>query len=168
LVVLGGALALAPVTVASASKHKPPHHTAKKKHSTSNVGSLGCPKKSLISSAAGVTFTGPSAENGGTAACIYSDAAMNDLNVVHDSPSESRSQFVATDPGDIGKPVQAVTGIGSAAVSTTTYGHAEIDVYQSSAKGFAVTLDPANGAAVTPADLTEVIAVARAIATGKI
>jgi hypothetical protein len=167
VLMLGGALALAPVTVASASKHKPPHHTTKKKHSTSNVGSLGCPKKSLISSAAGVTFTGPSTDNGGTAACIYTDAAKNDLNVVRDTPSESRAHFVATDPGNIGKPVQAVTGIGSAAFSTTTYGHAEIDVYQSSSKGFAVTLDPANGAAVTPMDLTEVVSVARAIATGK-
>jgi hypothetical protein len=164
---LGGAMALAPVTVASASKHKPPHHTTKKKQSTSNVGSLGCPKKSLISSAAGVAFTGPSADNGGTAACIYTDSAKNDLNVVFDQPSEPRSHFVATDPGDIGKPAQAVKGIGSAAFSTTTYGHAEIDVYQSSAKGFAVTLDPANQAAVTPADLTEVIAVAHAIATAK-
>jgi hypothetical protein len=172
VLLLGTAISLAPVSPASASKHKTSHHKAKKKKashksSSSNVSSLGCPKQSLVTSAAGVSFTGPSSQNGGTAACIYVDAAGDDLNVVHDAPSESRSKFVATDPSNIGTPAQAVSGIGSAAFSTTTYGHAEIDVYQSSSKGFAVTLDPANGGTVTAADLAEVIAVGRAIASAK-
>jgi hypothetical protein len=47
------------------------------------------------------------------------------------------------------------------------YGHAEVDVYESSAKGFSITFDPANGGTVTAANLTQVIAVARAIASGK-
>jgi hypothetical protein len=106
------------------------------------------------------------AENGGTAACIYSDAADNELNVVFDAPGESRSKFVSTDPSDIGTPAQAVSGLGQAAFSTTSYGHAEVDVFESTAKGFAVTLDPANGGSVTPDDLTEVVAVARAIVKG--
>jgi hypothetical protein len=167
-VLLGLGIALAPVTAASASKHKTTHHKAKGKSgsSGSNVGSLNCPKQSLITSATGTTFTGPSPNNGGTAACIYNDAAGNELNVIFDSPNESRSQFVSTDPSNIGEPAQAVSGLGEAAFTTTTYGHAEVDVYESSSKGFAVTLDPANQAAVTPADLTEVVAVAHSLAKG--
>jgi len=167
IILLGFCVALLPATVASASKHKTTHHHAKTKpkHKSGGlVASLHCPKQSLITSATGTTFTGPSANNGGTAACIYSDAAGDALNVVNDSPNESRSQFVSSDPGDIGQPAQAVSGIGKAAFSTTTYGHAEVDVYESSTKGFAVTLDPANQAAVTPQDLTKVVAVARALA----
>jgi hypothetical protein len=174
VLVIGGAVALAPVGVASASTHKTTHHKAKKKkkptHSSSsgsNVGSLGCPKQALVTTAAGMTFTGPNSQNGGTAACIYLDAAGDDLNVVSDMPNQTRSHFVATDPANIGQPATAISGIGSAAFTTTTYGHAEIDVYQSSTKGFAITLDPANGGTVTPADLTEVVAVARAIAAEK-
>jgi hypothetical protein len=171
VLLLGFSLALAPVTVASAKatthhKAKAKHHKAKKhKHATatSNVGSLKCPKASLISSATGTTYSGPSATNGGTAACIYVDAAGDDINVITDSPNESRSKFVSTDPSDIGQPAQAVSGLGEAAFSTTTYGHAEVDVYESSSKGVAVTLDPANQATVTPADLTQVEAVAHAI-----
>ena len=170
VVLLGLGIALAPVTVASASKHKTTHHKAKGKSKqgagSSSIGSLNCPKQSLITSATGTTFTGPSANNGGTAACIYTDAAGNELNVIFDSPNESRSQFVSSDPSDIGEPAQAVSGLGEAAFSTTTYGHAEVDVYESSSKGFGVTLDPANGGTVTPADLTQVEAVARAIAKG--
>jgi hypothetical protein len=172
VLLLGTAVSLAPMSPASASKHKTTHHKAKKKKtsrkpSSSNVSSLGCPKQSLITSASGVSFKGPSSQNGGTAACIYTNTAGDDLNVVFETPGESRSKFVATDPSNIGTPAQAVSGIGAAAFSTTTYGHAEIDVYESSSKGFAVTLDPANGGAVTPADLTEVVAVGRAIASGK-
>ena len=129
---------------------------------SARVSRLKCPKASLITSATGTTYTGPSTTNGGTAACIYSDAAGDELNVIVDSPDESRSKFVSTDPSNIGEPAQAVSGIGEAAFSTTTYGHAEVDVYESSSKGFAVTLDPANQAAVTTADLTQVEAVARA------
>jgi len=168
VVLLGLGIALAPVTAASASKHKTTHHKTKGKSGSrgSNVGSLNCPKQSVITSATGTTFTGPSANNGGTAACIYNDAAGNELNVVFDSPNESRSQFVSTDPSDIGEPAQAVSGLGEAAFTTTTYGHAEVDVFESSSKGFGVTLDPANQAAVTPADLTEVVAVAHSLAKG--
>jgi len=174
ILLIGGSVALAPVGMASASTHKTTHHKTKKKkkvtHSSSsgsNVASLGCPKQALITTAAGMTFTGPNSQNGGTAACIYIDTAGDDLNVVSDMPNQTRSHFVATDPANIGTPAAAVSGIGSAAFSTTTYGHAEIDVYQSSTKGFAITLDPANGGTVTPADLTEVIAVARAVAALK-
>jgi hypothetical protein len=157
------------VTAALASKHKTTHHKAKKrkskhKASSSLVGSLHCPKQSLITSASGTMYTGPSSENGGTAACIYMDAAGNALNVVFDSPNESRSKFVSSDPSDIGEPAVAVSGLGQAAFSTTTYGHAEVDVYESSSKGFAITLNPANGGTVTPADLTQVVAVAHALA----
>jgi hypothetical protein len=171
ILLLGLAVALVPATAASASKHKTTHHKAKKKttkkKTSSNVSSLGCPNQSLITSASGTTFTGPSSNNGGTAACIYADAAGDNINVVFDSPTESRSKFVSTDPSDIGEPATAVSGIGSAAFSSTMYGHAEVDVYESSAKGFAVTFDPANGGTVTAADLTQVTAVARAIASGK-
>jgi hypothetical protein len=170
---LGLTTALVPLTAAAASQPKGKHHKAAphKKKAAKNSGSslsksLGCPKASLVTSATGTTFTGPSAENGGTAACIYSDAADNELNVVFDAPGESRSKFVSTDPSDIGTPAQAVSGLGQAAFSTTSYGHAEVDVFESTAKGFAVTLDPANGGSVTPDDLTEVVAVARAIVKG--
>jgi len=170
VVLLGFGIALAPVTVASASKHKTTHHKAKGKSrqgaGSSSIGSLNCPKQSLITSATGTTFTGPSANNGGTAACIYTDVAGNELNVIFDSPNESRNQFVSSDPSDIGEPAQAVSGLGEAAFSTTTNGHAEVDVYESSSKGFGVTLDPANGGAVTPADLTQVETVARTLAKG--
>jgi hypothetical protein len=176
VLLLGLTMALVPVTVASATNHKKTHHkathhkaskgTSKHKTGSSSTGSLGCPKGSLITSATGTTFTGPSANNGGTAACIYTDAAGDALNVVFDSPNESRSKFVSTDPPDIGEPAQAVSGLGQAAFSTTTYGHAEVDVFESSTKGFAITLDPANGGTVTPADLTQVEAVAHAIAAG--
>ena len=165
---LGLFMALAPVTIASASKHTTTPRKGKSKHGagTSNVGSLKCPKESVITSATGTTYTGPSATNAGTAACIYADVAGDELNFVADSPNESRSKFVSTDPSDIGEPAQAVSGLGEAAFATTTYGHAEVDVYESSSKGFAVTLDPANQATVTPADLTQVEAVAHAIAAG--
>jgi hypothetical protein len=163
-------VALVPVTAASASKHKPPHHKVKKSKSkgksSSNVGSLNCPKQSVITLATGTPFTGPSSQNGGTAACIYSNAAGDDLNVIFDAPSESKSQFVSTDPADIGQPAQALSGVGKAAFTTTTYGHAEVSVYESSSKGFGVTLDPANGGTVTPADLTDVEAVAHALVKG--
>jgi hypothetical protein len=180
VLLLGLSLALAPVTVASATKHKTKHPAKHSKHKgksthgattttttgTSNVGSLNCPKESVISAATGTTYTGPNATNGGTAACIYLDAAGDDLNVVNDSPNETLAEFISTDPSDIGEPAQAVSGLGKAAFDTTTYGHAEVDVYESSSKGFGVTLDPANQATVTTADLTQVLAVAHAIATG--
>jgi hypothetical protein len=159
-------MAAAPMTTASASHYKTTHHKKKPKHSSggSSLSGLNCPKQSLITSATGVTYTGPSKNNGGTAACIYSDATGNELNVIYDAPSESQKEFVSTDPGDIGEPAQAVHGLGKAAFSTTTLGHAEVDVYESSTKGFAVTLDPFNQAAVTPADLTQVVAVAHKLA----
>jgi hypothetical protein len=154
LLLLGGGVALVPVaaTAASASKH--------------GVAALNCAKASVISKATAKTYKGPAKENGGTAACIYTDAAGNSLNVISSAPGVSKSKWVSTTPGDIGKPAQAVSGIGKAAFSTTTFGHAEVAVYQSSSKGFAVTLDPANEAAVTPADLAQVKAVAHAIANG--
>jgi hypothetical protein len=170
VLLVGISLAVAPVTVASAAKHKTTHHKAKAKAkhgaSTSKVASRNCPKASTITAAAGTAYTGPAATNGGTAACVYNDTAGDELNYIVDSPNESRSEFVKTDPSDIGEPAQAVSGIGAAAFATTTYGHAEIDVYVSSSKGFAVTLDPANQAAVTTADLTQVEAVARAVLKG--
>jgi hypothetical protein len=170
MLLLGLTMALVPLTAASASQkhHKAAHHKKKATHSSGSSlsKSLGCPKQSLVTSATGTTFTGPSAQNGGTAACIYNDTAGNDLNVVFDSPGESRSAFVSSDPSDIGKPAQAISGLGQAAFSTTSYGHAEVDVYESSTKGFAVTLDPANGGTVTPTDLTQVVAVAHAIVKG--
>jgi hypothetical protein len=167
---LGASVALVPVTAASASnKHKTTHHKAKKNSSVSSsdyvkVGPLLCPKATIITSATGSTFTGPSKQNGGTAACIYTDSGSNELNVILDSPSESKSKFIATDPSNIGEPASPVSGIGEAAFSTTTYGHAEVDVYESSSKGFAVTLDPYMGNPVTAAELTEVTEVARALA----
>jgi hypothetical protein len=173
MLLLGLATALAPMSAASATQPKGKHHktASRKKKAAHSSGStlsksLGCPKQSLVTSATGTTFTGPSASNGGTAACIYTDAAGDALNVVFDIPGETRSKFVSSDPSDIGTPAQAVSGLGQAAFSSTTYGHAEVDVFESSAKGFAVTLDPANGGSVTPADLTQVVAVARAIVKG--
>ena len=152
LLVLGGTMAMVPVAATAASA------------GTHGVAALHCPKQSVITKAAGRTFKGPNKNNGGTAACIYTDAAGNSLNVIVSAPDESRSKWVSSTPGDIGKPAQAVSGIGSAAFSTTTFGHAEVAVYQSSSKGFAVTLDPANEAAVTAADLALVKAVAHAVA----
>jgi hypothetical protein len=182
VVLLGIALALAPAAMASASKNanKPAakHHKKKAKKtrsttattspsksaSTVKVGPLTCPNQSLITAAAGTTWTGPSTTNGGTAACIYTDSAGDELNVILNSPTEPVSKFIATDPADIGVPATPVSGIGKAAFETTTNGHAEVDVYQSSSKGFAVTLDPANVGTVTTADLTQVEAVATAYA----
>lgn len=183
---LGLCLALAPLTVASAAKHSKKHAakhhksakksthettTTKPSSSTSSSGTysvkaLHCPDKSVITAATSVTFTGPATTNGGTAACIYNDAAGDELNVIEDSPDESLSQFVASDPSDIGEPAQQVSGYGKAAFTTTTYGHAEIDVYESSTKGFSVTFDPANEATVTTADLTECEEVAHAVLAG--
>jgi hypothetical protein len=173
VLVLALTTALVPLTAVSASQPKGKHHKAashKKKAAndsgSSSIKSLGCPKQSLVTSATGTTFTGPSANNGGTAACIYTDAAGDALNVVFDTPGETRSKFVSSDPSAIGTPAQAVSGLGQAAFSSTSYGHAEVDVFESTAKGFAVTFDPANGGSVTPADLTQVVAVARAIVKG--
>jgi hypothetical protein len=56
-----------------------------------------------------------------------------------------------------------VSGLGEAAFETTTLGHAEVDIYESSSKEVAVTLDPYNGANVAPSELTEVIAVGRSL-----
>jgi hypothetical protein len=86
------------------------------------------------------------------------------LNVIYSSPGESKSKWVATDPSNIGEPASAVSGLGEAAFDTTTYGHAEVDIYESSSKEVAVTLDPYNGATVTPAELTEVEAVGHSLA----
>ena len=94
---------------------------------------------------------------------VYSDQGGNDLNVIYESPGESKSKWVATDPSDIGKPAPAVSGLGEAAFETTTLGHAEVDVYESSSKEVTVTLDPYNLASVTPSDLTEVLAVGRSL-----
>jgi hypothetical protein len=152
-----------PAAVASASMNGTDHHHGKT-HGHSNVGSLHCPKHSLVTTASGTTFTGPSANNGGTAGCIYNDAAGGQLTVVFEMPNESKSQFVAKDPGDIGKPAQPVRKLGEAAFSTLSYGRAEVDVYESSSKGFGVSINPPNGGTPTAADLMEVEAVAHAIA----
>ena len=183
VIALGVAVALAPAVVAGASSHhkKTTKHHKKAKTSSSGkgtttttaasksggtvkVGPLECPDPSFITQAAGTTFTGPAKTNGGTAACVYMDSATNELNVILDIPSETVAQFESTDPSLIGEPATPVPGIGKAAFETTTNGHAEVDVYQTTTKGFAVTLDPANLATVTPADLTEVEAVAKAYA----
>ena len=172
LLLLGLSVALVPATVASASSHKSKtsHHKPKRGSSdgTSNshfvkVGPLECPKSSIITTATGTTFKGPNSQNGGTAACIYLDQAGNELNVIYDSPGESKSKWVATDPSNIGKPASAVPGLGEAAFETTTFGHAEVDIYESSSKEVAVTFDPYNGANVIPSDLTEVTAVGRSL-----
>ena len=87
--------------------------------------------------------------------------------MISSAPSESRSKFVSTTPGDIGKPAQAVSRHRvSGRLDHHRRARRRSPFYQSSPKGFAVTLDPANQAAVTAADLAEVKAVARAIAKG--
>jgi hypothetical protein len=172
VLMLGLSVALVPVMAASADGHKSKtsHHKPKQKSSKGSsssefvkVGPLKCPKSSIISTATGTTFKGPNSQNGGTAACIYQDQATNELNVIYESPGESKSKWVASDPSNIGQPAPAVSGLGEAAFDTTTLGHAEVDIYQSSSEEVAVTLDPANGASVTPAELTEVLAVGHSL-----
>jgi hypothetical protein len=172
VLLLGFSVALVPATAASAGSHKSKtsHHKAKRGSSKNGsnsefvkVGPLECPKSSIISTATGTTFKGPNSQNGGTAACIYQDQAGNELNVIYDSPGESKSKWVATDPSNIGEPAPAVSGLGEAAFDTTTLGHAEVDIYESSSKEVAVTLDPFNGASVTPTDLTQVLAVGHSL-----
>ena len=171
VLLLGLSVALVPATAASASSHKSKtsHHKAKRRSSSSSssdfvkLGPLECPKSSIITTATGTTFKGPNSQNGGTAACIYLDQAGNELNVIYESPGESKSKWVATDPSNIGQPAAAVSGLGEAAFETTTLGHAEVDIYESSSKEVAVTLDPYNGANVTQSELTEVIAVGRSL-----
>jgi hypothetical protein len=169
---LGLSLALVPALTASAaghtskSSHHKPKHTSSKGSSSSEfvkLGPLECPKSSIVTTATGTTFKGPNPQNGGTAACIYLDQTGNELNVIYDPSGESKSKWEATDPSNIGQPAAAVSGLGEAAFDTTTLGHAEVDIYDSSSKGVAVTLDPYNGANVTPADLTEVLAVGHAL-----
>ena len=171
VLLLGLSVALVPATAASASSHKSKtsHHKAKRRSSSSSssdfvkLGPLECPKSSIITTATGTTFKGPNSQNGGTAACIYLDQAGNELNVIYDSPGESKSKWAATDPSNIGQPAPPVSGLGEAAFETTTLGHAEVDIYESSSKEVAVTLDPYEGANVTPSELTEVIAVGRSL-----
>jgi hypothetical protein len=172
VLLLGFSMALVAATPASASSHssKASHHKTKrgssKGSSTSEfvkVGPLECPKSAIITTATGTTFKGPNSQNGGTAACIYLDPAGNELNVIYDSPGESKSKWVAADPSNIGEPAPAVPGLGEAAFDTTTLGHAEVDIFESSSKEVAVTLDPYNGASVTPAELTEVLAVGHSL-----
>jgi hypothetical protein len=162
VLLLGLSVALVPAIPASASSHNSKSKSSSKEFV--KVGPLSCPKSTIITTATGATFKGPNKQNGGTAACIYIDNGSNELNVIYDSPGGvSKSKWVATDPSNIGKPAAAVSGLGEAAFDTTTYGHAEVDIYESSSKEVAVTLDPANGANVTPAELTEVIAVGHAL-----
>jgi hypothetical protein len=172
VLLLGLSVALVPATAASAGSHKSKtsHHKPKRGSSKGGsssdfvkVGPLECPKSSIITTATGTTFKGPNSQNGGTAACIYQDQAGNDLNVIYDSPGESKSKWVATDPSNIGQPAPAVSGLGEAAFDTTTLGHAEVDIYESSSKEVAVTLDHAGGAGVTPSELTEVLAVGHSL-----
>lgn len=172
VLLLSLSVALVPAMPASAGSHnsKRSHHKSKrashKGSSTSEfvkLGPLECPKSSIITTATGTTFKGPNPQNGGTAACIYIDEGSNELNVIYDSPGESKSKWVAADPSNIGQPASAVSGLGEAAFDTTTYGHAEVDIYESSSEGVAVTLDPYNGANVTPAELTEVVEVGRSL-----
>jgi hypothetical protein len=170
VLLLSLAVALVPTTAASAGRHKSSHHKAKGGSSNGSsssefvkVGPLKCPKSSIITTATGTTFKGPNSQNGGTAACIYQDPAGNELNVIYDSPGESKSKWVSTDPSNIGQPAPAVSGLGEAAFETTTLGHAEVDIYESSSKEVAVTLDPSNGASVTSSELTEVIAVGHSL-----
>jgi hypothetical protein len=172
VLLLGLSVALVPATAASAGSHtsKNSHHTAKRGSSKGGsssefvkVGPLKCPKSSVITTATGTTFKGPNSQNGGTAACIYQDQAGNELNVIYDSPGESKSKWVASDPSNIGQPAPAVSGLGEAAFDTTTLGHAEVDIFESPSKEVAVTLDPANQASVTPAELTEVLAVGHSL-----
>jgi hypothetical protein len=172
VLLLGLSVALVPATAASAGSHnsKTSHHKARGGSSKGSSGSefvklgpLECPKSSIITTATGTTFKGPNPQNGGTAACIYLDHAGNELNVIYDSPGESKSKWVATDPSDIGKPAPAVPGLGEAAFETTTLGHAEVDIFESSSKEVAVTLSPYDLAAVTPSDLSEVLAVGHSL-----
>ena len=171
VLLVGLMAAILPSAPASAGGHgsKASHHKAKKGSSGASgsdfvkVGPLECPKSSIITTAAGTTFKGPNSQNAGTAACIYSGQTGNELNVIYSSPGESKSKWVETDPSNIGQPASAVPGLGEAAFETTTYGHAEVDIYESSSKEVAVTLDPANGATVTPAELTQVEAVGHSL-----
>jgi len=81
---LGIALALAPVTVASASHHKATtHHKAKQKKaiakqktggSSASTVSATCPTSAEITAAAGIAYPAPKASSGsGTVLCNYSD-----------------------------------------------------------------------------------------------
>ena len=127
----------------------------------------GCPKGAAVSTAMGSAFTGPvTGTNGGTAPCVYSGSGGLEVNVLINAPGLTKSQFASQAQSDMGPTAAPVPGVGNAAYASTAYGHAEIDVYVSSSKGFAVTLDPANQAAVTTADLTQVEAVARAVLKG--
>ncbi len=164
VLLVGLLVAVVPSAAASGAGHS--HHKAKKGSSGSDfvkVGPLECPKSSIITTATNTTFKGPNSQNGGTAACIYMDQTDNELNVIYSSPGESKGKWVATDPSNIGEPASAVSGLGEAAFATTTYGHAEVDIYESNSKEVAVTLDPANGATVTPSELTEVEAVGHSL-----
>ncbi len=172
VLLVGLLAAIVPSMAASAgsSRSQTSHHKAKKGSSEGGsssdfvkVGPLECPESSIITTATGTMFKGPNSQNGGTAACIYMDRTGNELNVIYSSPSEPKSKWVATDPSNIGQPASAVSGLGEAAFATTTYGHAEVDIYESSSREVAVTLDPANGAAVTPSELTEVEAVGHSL-----
>ncbi len=165
-------VAIVPATVASPASHKSKtsHHKGKQGSTKGGsgsqfvkVGPLECPKSSIITTATATTFKGPNSQNGGTAACIYTDQAGNELNVIYSSPGESKSKWVATDPSNIGEPAPAVSGLGEAAFDTTTLGHAEVDIYESSSQEVTVTLDPYDAASVTPSDLTEVLAVGRSL-----
>src|ERR1700728_4476374 len=127
VLLLGLSAALVPATAASAGSHqsKTSHHKAKRGSSKGGsssefvkLGPLQCHKSSIITTATGTTFKGPNSQNGGTAACIYQDQAGNELNVIYDSPGESKSKWVATDPSNIGQPAPAVAGLGQAAFDT--------------------------------------------------
>jgi hypothetical protein len=164
VVIVPSAAASAGHTSKTSSHHKP------KKGSSGGgssqfvkVDSLECPKSSVITTATGKAFKGPNPQNGGTAACIYADQTGNELNVIYSSPGETKSKWVAADPSNIGQPASALSGLGEAAFETTSFGHAEVDIYESSSKGVAVTLDPFNGAAVTPSELTQVEAVGHSL-----
>jgi len=105
-----------------------------------SLGPPGCPQSSVVSSAMGSTFTGPTFFAGGPT-CIYSASGI-EVHVLYIVPNVSESGFAAQAQSDMGNTAKSVSGIGAEAFESTANGQAEIEVWKSSAVIISITINP--------------------------
>jgi hypothetical protein len=143
---------------------------------TGNTGSPSCaatssevqPSASLVSTAVGMTLTGPT-HTGGVAPCVYTTANNGqnaggiEVNILYNPPATA-SQFASQSASAVGGPanLHTLSGVGEQAYYSTANTQDEVFVMQSSSVNFSVVVNTANDTP-EPINLTQCEDVAKAL-----
>jgi hypothetical protein len=129
------------------------------------------PSASEISTAVGLTLTGPT-HTGGVAPCVYTTANQGqnpggiEVNVLYNSPA-GESEFNSQSASAVGgaSNLESLPGVGKDAFYSTANNQDEVFVWVSSNVNFSVVVNTANDTPA-PINLTQAEEVAKALAAG--